>query len=122
MRSAVAWRQKSPEPSRTGKIFPRVLKCGGLKVFRKGTRNAHLHGRACAHAEDRERIHWLAAVFRQKAENLGRLRFDSVPIADLAPLMMEPGANGETFWIEPGGSAVGIDRLRKLAQILICGA
>src|SRR5262245_24349635 len=84
-------------------LIAHKLKCGGLEIFCKGARDAHLQGCARAHAEDRERVRWLAAVLRQKAEYLGLLGFDSLPVADLAPLMMEPDANGETFWIEPGG-------------------
>ena len=62
-------------------------------------------------------MHWLAPRRRHQSAKLVFLGFDSVPIADQAPFVMEPYANREKLWIELDGGAVGIDRLREPVEL-----
>jgi hypothetical protein len=98
-----------------------MLKDLGLEIFCKGARNPELQSRRCAHTKDCKRVDRLTPALCQEAQQLRFLGLDANPVAGLAAFVIEPGANGETLWIELRGDAVGLDCLLKLSQIFQCG-
>ncbi len=92
-----------------------VIQRGDLKALRGGARDAQLLRRTRRHAQNRKWMRRRRARV-QKPEQFGLFVLDPAPVADPAPLVMEPDANRDEARIELHRRAVAGDRLGKPAE------